>query len=111
MESKRRYHRGRGVAIFQARPQQVKSKTRLDPIVRSLSDLMNAAKLSRLSGLCGVLLSTILTVFAPAQTCLTHSDMDEPTRSALESSAQRYFDMAARGDTAALKQNAIAGLA
>ena len=69
---------------------------------------MNAAKVSRLFGLCGVLLSSIL---APAQTCLTHSDMDEPTRSALESAAKRYFDMAARGDTATLKQNSIATLA
>src|SRR5271169_4064057 len=69
------------------------------------------SKHSRLSGLCLLLLSSVFTVFAQAQTCLTHSDMDEPTRSALEGAAKRYFDMATRGDAAALKQNAIASLA
>jgi hypothetical protein len=48
---------------------------------------------------------------ASAQTCLTASDMDEPTRTALVSTAKRYFDMAARGDSAALRQNSIAGIA
>jgi len=46
-----------------------------------------------------------------AQTCYTSADMDEPTRTALESAGKRYFDMAARGDAASLKQNAIASLA
>ena len=49
--------------------------------------------------------------FAYGQTCYTASDMDEPTRAALESTAKRYFEMAARGDAAALKQNAIPSLA
>jgi hypothetical protein len=53
--------------------------------------------------LCGAL--------AHAQTCLTADDMDEPTRTALVSTAKRYFDMAARGDSAALRQNSIASLA
>src|SRR5271154_1788253 len=48
---------------------------------------------------------------AHAQTCFTASDMDEPTRAALVSTAQRYFDMAARGDSSALRQNSIASLA
>jgi hypothetical protein len=48
---------------------------------------------------------------ARAQTCFTASDMDEPTRAALTSTAQRYFDMAARGDFATLRQNSIAGVA
>jgi hypothetical protein len=49
--------------------------------------------------------------FAHAQTCFTASDMDEPTRSALVNTAKRYFDMAARGDSAALRQNSIASVA
>ena len=49
--------------------------------------------------------------FARAQTCFTASDMDEPTRAALVNTAKRYFDMAARGDSAALRQNSIASLA
>jgi hypothetical protein len=46
-----------------------------------------------------------------AQTCLTASDMDAATRTALETTAQRFFDMAARGDSASLRQNAISSLA
>jgi len=37
--------------------------------------------------------------------------MDASVRSALETKAMRYFDMSARGDTAALRQNSIASLA
>jgi hypothetical protein len=44
---------------------------------------------------------------AQAQTCLTAPDMEEPARTALESSAKRYFEMSARGDTQALKANSI----
>ena len=46
-----------------------------------------------------------------AQTCFTASDMDEPTRAALVNTAKRYFDMAARGDSAALRQNSIPSVA
>jgi hypothetical protein len=46
-----------------------------------------------------------------AQSCVTAADMDQPTRTALESTAKRFFDMASRGDAAGLKQNAIPGLA
>ena len=49
--------------------------------------------------------------FAHAQTCFTASDMDEPTRAALVNSAKRYFEMAARGDSAALRQNSTPSLA
>src|SRR5437870_4113673 len=55
--------------------------------------------------------SLMFSAFAAAQTCLTAADMDEPTRNALVSAAKKYFDMAARGDAASLKQNAIASLA
>ena len=46
-----------------------------------------------------------------AQTCLTAGDMEEATASALVTTATRFYDMAARGDSAALRQNAIASLA
>ena len=49
--------------------------------------------------------------FARAQTCLTAGDMDEPTRATLVSTAKRYFDMVARGDSATLRQNSIASVA
>ena len=48
---------------------------------------------------------------ARAQSCLAAGDMDEATRAALVNTAKRYFDMAARGDSAALRQNAIASVA
>ncbi|MGO9649061.1 MAG: hypothetical protein ACLPOO_13510 [Terriglobales bacterium] len=72
---------------------------------------MDLRRRSRFSGLCLLLLTVLFAALAQAQTCLTHSDMDEPTASALEGVAKRYFDMAARGDIAALKQNSIASLA
>jgi len=50
-------------------------------------------------------------IAAFAQTCLTIGDMDEATHTALTATAQRFYDMAARGDSASLRQNAIAGLA
>jgi hypothetical protein len=58
-----------------------------------------------------VLILIVCAGFARAQTCLTAGDMDEPTRSDLVSTAKRYFDMVARGDSAALRQNSIASVA
>lgn len=52
-----------------------------------------------------------LSIRAAAQTCQTSSDMDAAARAAITNAAQRYFDMAAKGDTASLKQNAIPSLA
>lgn len=46
-----------------------------------------------------------------AQTCLSSPDMDASIRSGLEAATKRYFDMSARGDTAALKQSAIPSIA
>ncbi len=46
-----------------------------------------------------------------AQTCLTADDMDAATKAALTTTAKNYFAMAARGDSAALRQNAIPSLA
>ena len=48
---------------------------------------------------------------AQAQTCLGVADMDEAARTALVSTGKRYFDLAARGDATALRQNAIASVA
>jgi hypothetical protein len=48
---------------------------------------------------------------ASAQTCTTANDMDEPTRTALTTTGKRYMDMAARGDSAGLRQNSIASVA
>lgn len=48
---------------------------------------------------------------ARGQTCQTSGDMDAPTRTTITAAAQRYFDMAARGDAASLRQNAIPSLA
>jgi hypothetical protein len=52
-----------------------------------------------------------LSIAAPAQTCLTTSDMDEGTRSALVATGKRFYDRAAHGDTASLQQSAITSLA
>ena len=49
-------------------------------------------------------------VSASAQNCQTSSDLDDSTRTAIVSVGQRYFDMAAKGDAASLRQNAIASL-
>jgi hypothetical protein len=82
----------------------------LNPMIRQ-DDVMAIFGNSRFCRLHVLLLAAILSFSAHAQVCLTSSDMDEPTRSALEGTAKRYFDLAARGDAAALKQNAISALA
>ena len=46
-----------------------------------------------------------------AQTCLTASDMDEGSRNAILAASNRYFVMAARGDSVSLQQSAIPSLA
>ena len=53
----------------------------------------------------------LLGAAAHAQTCQSAPDMDASIRAALESAAKRYFEMSARGDVAALKQNSIASVA
>jgi hypothetical protein len=55
-------------------------------------------------------LLVVSSVGIQAETCQTSSDMDEATRAALTSAGQRYFEMIARGDTAALRQNSIPAL-
>lgn len=55
----------------------------------------------------------LLLLSAPlwGQSCQAANDMDPATRSALTNTAQRYFDMAAKGDVFNLKQNSIPSLA
>ena len=53
----------------------------------------------------------LIAAWAQGQVCQTAADMDASSRSALEGAAKRYFDMAARGDTATLKQNSIPSVA
>jgi hypothetical protein len=61
----------------------------------------------RLSGMALILCAGLV----HGQTCFTAGDIDEPTRTALVNTAKRYFDMAARGDSAGLRQNSIASVA
>jgi hypothetical protein len=56
-----------------------------------------------------ILLALFFSLSAVAQNCQISSDLDEATRVAITSAAQR--DLAAKGDTASLRQNSIAGLA
>jgi hypothetical protein len=48
---------------------------------------------------------------AHAQTCQTSGDMDAAVRTAIENTAQHYFDLSARGDTSTLKLNSIPSVA
>lgn len=57
------------------------------------------------------LLFSLSALGSHAQTCLTAADMDQATATALVSTATRFYDMAARGDSASLRQNAIPSLA
>lgn len=74
---------------------------------------MNKSRMkSSASGL-GLLFSilALACVGAHAQTCLTADDMDPATKSALLTTGKNYFDMAAHGNSASLRQNSIASLA
>jgi len=53
----------------------------------------------------------LLGASAHAQTCQGAADMGAPVRTALETAAQHYFEMSARGDVAALQQKSIASVA
>lgn len=50
-------------------------------------------------------------IVASGQTCQTGADMDSKTRSEMESVSRQYFDLAAKGDLAALQNAAIPALA
>lgn len=76
-----------------------------------LRNMSHPGSPSRLWVLALVLSGLLWAVPTGAQTCQTSAEMDGATRSALDSAAHRIFDMGSRGDTAALKQNAIPSLA
>ena len=46
-------------------------------------------------------------ISAHGQTCLSSDDMDAATRTELQTVARKYFDLAAKGDVATLRQDAI----
>jgi hypothetical protein len=48
---------------------------------------------------------------ARAQSCQTSTELDAGVRNSISTTGQRYFDMAAKGDVASLKQNSIPSLA
>src|SRR5579863_1730826 len=48
---------------------------------------------------------------AAAQSCQTSGELDDATRTAITTAGQRFFDLAAKGDSATMKQNAIPSLA
>jgi hypothetical protein len=58
-----------------------------------------------------LLCTILLTVSSVAEECKMGSDLDQATKSALESTAQRYFQMAASGDTNNLRSNSIPDVA
>jgi hypothetical protein len=58
-----------------------------------------------------LLLFPLASACAYAQSCFMANDMEPATRTALESTGKRYFDMAAKGAAASLQQNAIPSLA
>ena len=64
----------------------------------------------RLFFYCLVFILTLVPLLR-AEDCYTGNDIDPTTKAALERTAGQYFDMAARGDFASLKQSAIPGLA
>ena len=53
----------------------------------------------------------LLPLCALGQRCQTSGELDDSSRSAITSAGQRYFDMAAKGDVASLRQSAIPSLA
>ena len=58
-----------------------------------------------------VCLMLLLSWNAHGQSCQTASEIDAANKTAIQTTAQRYFDMASKGDAASLRQNAIASLA
>jgi hypothetical protein len=75
---------------------------------------MDMAAISRISLRRLFLLWTlplILLTLASAEECKLGSDLDAATRSALESTAQRYYQMASSGNASALQQSSIPSVA
>ena len=86
------------------------------PIIMRHFDL-NPLRLRRFaflpSAACAGILALFLLFSSPlwAQSCDTSSDLEEAVRTAITATGQRYFDMASRGDTGSLRQNAVPSLA
>jgi len=74
-----------------------------------MTSILFRGKTGALLALAALIMGAVLR--ARAENCQTATDMDAATRSALNSTGQRYFDMIARGDTASLRQSAIPSLA
>jgi hypothetical protein len=73
---------------------------------------MTHSRLSLETRFCGLLCAILLSsAAARAQSCQTAGDLDDATRAAIANSAQHYFDLAGKGDSASLKQNSIPSLA
>jgi len=61
-----------------------------------------------------LLVGLVLMLFSsalPAETCMTAEEMDASSRTALESTGKRFYDMVTQGDTASLRQNSIPAVA
>lgn len=58
-----------------------------------------------------VLTTVISALPAFAQTCTMGSELDAPTRNAIEGAARQYFSMAVNGDVFGLRQNSIPAIA
>lgn len=65
------------------------------------------------SSVCARLVFTLLVfvMHGAAQNCQTSSEIDDATRDSIAAAGRHYFDMAARGDTAAMRAGAIASVA
>lgn len=79
---------------------KAKGKTSMNRITPRLSAALRLV-------LSAFLLLSTVAVVAHAESCKTADDMDAATRAAITSAGQRYFDMAASGDLAGLRQNSI----
>src|ERR1035438_6259970 len=53
----------------------------------------------------------LLPLEARAQSCQTSSELDDAAKAPVTAAGQRYFDMAAKGDAAGLRQNSVPSLA
>ena len=78
---------------------------------REPSRVSRLARRKKLAICVAVLVAAVALVPAAHAGCTTASDMDPATRAGVERAAQSYFQMAARGDSAALRQSAVAALA
>jgi hypothetical protein len=72
-----------------------------------MSSFARTLRRARFIAALGLVISAIAVPISMSQTCDSGPDLSPATKSAIESAAQRYFDMSAQGDVAGLKSNAI----